>query len=557
MTISSLDPESSAPPPRIEHVVVLCLENRSFDHMLGFLDHPDPAFDGLRGKTITNPGWDGDPDVAATPTAKAVMPVDPDHSHDAAMEQLGCTGQRPGQWKPINNGFVRSLERKGRGLSQPQFTGLLAPILGRFAGKEPASISGRGNIAMLCHAPEKVPVLSRLALEFAVCTRWFSSVPGETWPNRNYLHAATSDGETNIQIRGYTDRTIFELLEDAGQGWHIYHDDTPQLWAFEKLWEDGRERNWYAHDRFAEHVAADALPAYSFMEPNHRPVVHTLDHAPIVGSPDVSTSQHPGNNLVKNDAYDGFDDDPRADTDFRRAEQLIAWVYETLRAHPAVFEKTLLVITYDENGGLFDHVPPPTGVPAPADPRGWGAKLMAKLYTHKSAAFDFTMLGARVPAVLISPYLKPATVDTTVRDHASVPSTLRALFAPQAEPLTRRDAWSPPFHDTLNRPTPRRGAELPDLSEDAAGHDAVLVKMQDPNGTPAATTPPENLPSYYEDFVKLTRDVSRDLSSHPTPAADVDPAAATQFDSKPIQAATAAVSNAFQDEARRGRHLAG
>jgi phospholipase C len=75
----------------IEHVIVLALENRSFDHMLGFLDHPDPAFGGLdHGGPYANPGWAGGPPVQAGPGAKPVLPAGPDHSHDAVMQQLGA-----------------------------------------------------------------------------------------------------------------------------------------------------------------------------------------------------------------------------------------------------------------------------------------------------------------------------------------------------------------------------------------------------------------------------------------------------------------------------------
>jgi len=178
---------------------------------------------------------------------------------------------------------------------------------------------------------EHVPVLSTLAREFAVCQRWFCSVPGETWPNRNFLHAATSDGETNIDIRFYQDKTIFEQLEDHHQSWHIYHDDTPQVWAFNKLWDTpARHANWYPLARFFEHVADGALPSYAFLEPNHRPPLHTPDHDPrLGGTPDLSNSQHPGNNVVPNEQYDGYNEG--TDTDFQRAEALIAPVYEALR----------------------------------------------------------------------------------------------------------------------------------------------------------------------------------------------------------------------------------
>ena len=103
-----------------------------------------------------------------------------------------------------------------------------------------------------------------------------------------------------------------------------------------------------------------------------------------------------------------------------------------LRSHPAVFEKTLLLITYDEHGGLYDHVPPLTGVPNPGADPTWLRRLFRAIYHRKATAFDFSVLGPRVPAVVVSPYVEAGTVDSEPRDHAGIPSTLRALFAPDA-----------------------------------------------------------------------------------------------------------------------------
>lgn len=481
----------------IDHVIVLVLENRSFDHMLGFLEHPDPDFDGLtRGGPYENPGWDSGPAVAATSQAKRVLPVDPDHSHDAVMEQLAVQGVGQAR-QATNQGFVVGYERAGRGLNPPAFGGLLAPLVQWWTRRRRAkpAIENRGPLAMLCQPPHHVPVLSRLALEFGVCTRWFCSVPGETWPNRNFLHAATSDGEVNIAVRPFIDRTIFELLEDHATTWRIYYDDTPQVWAFPQLWATAeRHANWYRFAEFERHVAAGTLPAYSFIEPNHRPPVHFVDNIPIVGRRDVSNSQHPGNNTVPNDAYDTYDDDH--DSDFARGEALVATIYEALRANPDVFERSLLLITYDEHGGFYDHVPPPIGVPNPGDPPAWFRRLVRLLFHRKAKAFDFTMLGARVPAVVVSPYVPRGTVDKQVRDHASVPATLRALFAPGARPLTARDAWSAPFHTMLTLDRPR--ADLPDLS----GHTTAPSEPAAGVAT-VATTPSQVtavMPSYYRDF---------------------------------------------------------
>jgi phospholipase C len=547
----------------IDHVVVLCLENRSFDHMLGYLDHPDPAFEGLGGGPHENPGWDGGPSVAASPTATRVLPFGPDHSHDAVMEQLAVTGIGPAR-HATNTGFAASYERKARGLAPPTFGGLLGPLLGRIFGGKPGpgtAGSGRGALVMRCQPPERVPVLSRLALEFAVCDHWFCSVPGETWPNRNFLHAATSDGETNIVLRPYDDRTIFELLEDAGREWRIYHDDTPQAWAFPNLWNTpARHARWHPVEHFAAEVAAGELPHYTFIEPNHRPPFHTLDHRPEPGAPpEMGSSQHPENNLVSDAAYDTYDDDT-VDTDFARAERLTAWVYEALRAHPEVFARTLLVITYDEHGGLFDHVPPPTDVPPPGDPQPWWTRVLNALWHRNTAAFDFTMLGPRVPAVLVSPLIPAGTRDGRVHDHASVPATLRRLFAPDADPLTNRDAWSTPFHDVATLAEPR--TDLPDLSAEATpapfapgllprGAAAVGAGGPVRAGAVAVAAPAASglqVPEYYQEFIGQADQMAAELRAVGEPEV-VGLAAST---SGPVRAEQ--LTYAFEDAAHRHRH---
>ena len=498
----------------IDHVIVLVLENRSFDHMLGYLQHPDAAFDGAGKVGWSIPGWDRGQMVAASSEAKAVLPVDPDHSHDAVLEQLGVRRRR-GRSRTTNVGFVKSYERKGRGLSAPSFGGLFGPLVNWWVGRaqrKTSPISGRGPLVMRCQAPERVPVLSTLALGFAVCTRWFCSVPGETWPNRNFLHAATSDGETNIDVRFYTNPTVFELLEDAGRDWRIYHDDTPQVWAFEKLWDSpDRLANWFQYSSFAEHVAAGDLPAYSFLEPNQRPPVHTLDHAPLIGDPDVSNSQHPGNNMVTNRAYDAYDSD--VSTDFSRGEALIADVYEALRANPTAFARSLLLITYDEHGGLADHVPPPDDVPAPDTAPSKTGRIFSWLLHRKATAFDFRMLGPRVPAVVISPHIPAATVHTGVHDHASVPSTLRTLFAPQADPLSERDRWAQPIQALLTLDAPR--TDLPDLSH----HTTAAAQRVVPRGTtpaavqPVGTAAVAEIPDHYRPLVELSEKVGDRLQA--------------------------------------------
>jgi phospholipase C len=434
-------------------------------------------------------------------------------------------------------------------VAPPAFGGLLAVLLRLRPARPPdpaTTATGRGPLAMLCQPPEQVPVLSRLALEFAVFDHWFCSVPGETWPNRNFLHAATSDGETNIELRPYTDRTIFDVLEENGHSWRIYHDDTPQVWAFPALWDTPqRHANWHPTGHFAREAAAGDLPAYTFIEPNHRPPFHTLDHSPLLGGvPDSGSSQHPENNLVSNSAYDDYDS--ADDTDFARSERLVATVYEALRANPDLFARTLLLITYDEHGGFFDHVPPPTGVPSPGDRQSFSARLLHALWHRRATTFDFRMLGPRVPGIAVSPLIVAGTVRHTVHDHASVPATLRALFAPAALPLTARDAWATPFSDVASLTEPR--TDLPDLSAWTLPP-APGVPVPEPAERPAAAPPaaPEHVPEYYWEFVRQADQVRQRLESVGEP--EIAPA----MGSTGVQRGQD-ITDAFTQAAHRHRH---
>jgi phospholipase C len=161
------------------------------------------------------------------------------------------------------------------------------------------------------------------------------------------------------------------------------------------------------------------LPSYSFIEPRFNDWY------------DESTDQ----NFVANDQH--------PDNNVQAGEQLIADVYEAVRASK-YWANSLLVIVYDEHGGLYDHVPPPGGV-ASVDP---------------SADFDFTRLGLRVPAVFISPYIKAGTISHSQFEHSSLAATSSALFAPTLTPITARAAQAKPFHNILNLDKPRDDAPM-------------------------------------------------------------------------------------------------
>lgn len=183
---------------RIQHLLVLMLENRSFDHMLGFLEYPPGIpFEGLSGREaeMGNPLPDGQV-LLPTPDASYAMHPGPGHSHDDVLEQLLESADRSRPYRLANKGFA-------------------ANYAGRYS-------PGHGALAMGCFTPDRLPVLATLARVFAVCDHWFCSVPGATWPNRNFCHAGTSGGQVNIVVQAYRDKTIFEQLSEANRDWSIY-----------------------------------------------------------------------------------------------------------------------------------------------------------------------------------------------------------------------------------------------------------------------------------------------------------------------------------------------
>ena len=503
-----MNSESETSGARIAHVIVLVLENRSFDHLLGHLDHPSPAFDGVgRDSTIGNylrPRDTTSTFYPPTDTAQFTVPVDPDHEHYAVMGQIAAVGTR------TNTGFVASYVHKaldtarGENLRAMLHTwarrvllgALLAvavllvvdwewalafavlavvAVVGLFAtrtrpvtaAQEQKAEAVAGAI-MAGFAPEKLPVLSTLAKEFALCQRWFCSVPGETWPNRDFFHAATSSGSTDIEFGFIPDRTVFETLDRAGSSWNVYYGQLPpQVFFFTYVLQRSIDHSGSLQD-LLDDIDHERLPAYSFVEPHHG----LLGKRP-------SSSQHPGNNIAgKSDG-----------SDFRAGERLIAEIYEHLRARPSLFEKTVFVVTYDEHGGTYDHCPPPATLAPGSGHDTWIRRITRWLSARRyPLGFDFRRLGPRVPCVIVSPWIPAGTLDNVVRDHASIPATLRRLFARDAKPLTRRDRHAPTIEHLLDLTSPRRGDALPDLTDAARSlGNPPLFPDDQPD---AAPTPP-------------------------------------------------------------------
>lgn len=464
---------------KVQHVIVVMLENRSFDNMLGWTFNPAEM----------PPGDEASP----------VLAVDPDHSHVGAMWQLlggpePPTIPPPAPTSPLTmSGFATSYGRQG----------------------------GDGPLVLHGFHREQVPVLSQLASDFAVCTRWFSSLPGQTWPNRNFAHAATSDGEVDIVVRLYSNRTIFQQIEDAGGTWRVYHQGPAQIWCFPALWPRPFKNRFDDHEDLLNDIRNNELPQYAFVEPDHGLIFRD--------ALDSSNSQHPANNT-------------KDDRDFLAGERLVLSIYDALTRNPAVFAKTLLVVTYDENGGFADHVPPPAATP----PDGKG---------HQR--FGFNLFGVRVPTVLVSPWIPVDTIDGTTYDHSSIPRSLRELFAPTARPLTARDASAPSFLGNLSLDAPRvlppPAAPLAPFAPTALPSAALSARVLSHSSELAA--PPRSLDDFQQSLVELSGMVDQGLRAERAAGRAATAGVAT---ARPVAAAAAAAAppvRAFVTEAERQLYL--
>jgi phospholipase C len=382
----------------IRHLVVLMLENRSYDHLLGYLSQQMPGLDGLAlgmGNPM-DPSVPASPVVPFSPAQGDVITPDPDHEFDGVTLQLFGTTQVPTPPAATCNGFVASHTLTANGSAQT------------------------GAEILQCFQPHRIPAIATLAREFAVCDRWFSSVPGPTWPNRFFAHCATSDGWVKNDVfsippklQKYTMPSIFEALEANGQSWNVFCHDIPQALALTNL----RRRPYRGHfawiKRFYEAAANGTLPQYTFIEPSY------FEHGPW-----KANDQHGGHSVSMGDT-------------------LVAHVYEALRANEEAWAHTMLLIVHDEHGGFFDHVPPPyDGMPTAS-----GAAIVSKPSGKPSLTppFDFRRLGVRVPAIVVSPYVPKGWQEHGVFEHASIPATVRHIFGTGA-PLNARDAAARSFH---------------------------------------------------------------------------------------------------------------
>jgi phospholipase C len=278
--------------------------------------------------------------------------------------------------------------------------------------------------------PNKLPVLTTLAREFAVFDRWFASIPGPTLCNRAFAHYGTSFGHVGMELFYVSTKykSIYQRLLDAGHTSKLYYfDQTSSSLEVINLLKD-QPKVFGTYDQFLDDCARGTLPEYSFVEPNYSD--HEGDGGMLIAS-----DQHPDHHV-------------------REGERFIASIYEAIRKNRPLWESTALLITYDEHGGIYDHVPPPA-----CPPDGFVAQPKD---TKTGKPFLFDRLGVRVPAILVSPFVAKGTVvdDGRVFEHASIPATATNWLLPGFDNTQRspREAAASTFLDLLTLPTARTDA---------------------------------------------------------------------------------------------------
>jgi phospholipase C len=381
-----------------DHIVVVMMENHSFDNLLGALPLTHPGvdgltFDGAGAATNSNPGAGGTPaEVAAFALTNTAQAMNVTQSWKATHEQINGGAM---------DGFVRS---------------------------------SNANEPMGYYTPEVLPFAYSLASTFTLANRWFCSVPGPTYPNRRFLMAGTAWGGTVTDLAAVTDPppphgTIFDRLSEHHISWTNYFTDVPMTLTIPSIFLKHLDHH-HLKSRFLHDCAAGTLPAVSFVDPGIgvlSSIAKAIDVLPefvkhmlrAIGP--AQTQEDP------DDMYYGE-----------------VWAHEIVEAvlRSPHWSRTLLIYTYDEHGGYYDHVPPPPAIPPDA--------IAPNLQPGESGGYD--SYGPRVPAVVVSPYSRPGGVSNVICDHTSVLATIESKWNLPA--LSNRDANAATVMDFLDLSTP-------------------------------------------------------------------------------------------------------
>ncbi len=473
---------------KIDHVVVVMMENRGFDTMLGYLysqsdlpnhqipppqpSHHAPPFFGLEfvnTDALVNTGTHN-----GTPISQKPVPIvratnstgwDPGEEYEhvnAQIFDIDPTNDPPAQAEAKMTGFIRDYSLKCTGDSE--------------AVKQ----------IMHMYTPADLPVLSRLAKGYAVSDLWFASVPTQTNANRAFSLCGTSNGLVDngflttdpVSEKLANDRfdipTLWNVLENNGAtDWGIFWEDVyppvigkgkpytenlfPQLGNIPNVQTKFRKM-----DEFYEMAEEGKLPKFSYIEPKWGGY--------IMGISVMGNEFHPPSDVTP-------------------GEHLLARIYNSLRANIETWNKTLFLIMFDEHGGTYDHIPPGSAIPP------WG-DTQPTLPKGKQYNFNFDRFGLRVPAIAISPLIDKKTVFRSMQaqpfDHTSMIATVLEWLLPN---VSRKD-WG-----------------LGERVNNAPTFDQIVTRSQPRNDNALAPSPPtSNTIQYGESFYLQYRDTQNYVS---------------------------------------------
>jgi phospholipase C len=421
---------------KIKHVIVLMMENRSLDNLAGWLYEGDdqparvlpagspPRYNGLDGANFTNPGSlsrTSPPVPVVRGTDAFVVPApDPNELFKHMNLQLF--------WRDAKLDSASWLPTEGTAACMKGFLTDYKTVLG---------VKGPKQI-MQTYTPEQLHVLSSLARNYAISDNYHASCPTQTWPNRGFMHAGTSQGRVNNM--GWTHPnpfydcpTIYNVLQKHGVDWKVYGSSTtfPSLTRIQmsRLWGDEFDDDFAHIDDFKQDCQNGTLPAYSFLEPLF-----------VLEDKADASSEHPPANVCV-------------------GEHFLAEIWNAIAASPA-FEDTLFIINFDEHGGCPDHVPP-----------NWTAIAPDEASRHGEDGFGFNRFGVRVPALFISPWIRQGTVfrattdpwsSTSIPyDHTSILAMLldwKEIARSELPSLRVQAAPNAPFDELLDLDQPRNDA---------------------------------------------------------------------------------------------------
>lgn len=463
---------------QIKHVIYYMLENRSFDNLLGWLyddDEPvqliageklqDQPFYGLKENTYFNCfAGDDTKHYVAKGTATLNTPnPDPFEPYIHMNYQLFGNNDKPVEGQTPNmSGYLSDYARLS-GIKESSFADKVTAKLWSGTNSKEDALQ-----VLHTYTPQQLPIINGLAKHYAVSDHWFASVPSQTNCNRAFSICGTSEGLVNNANGPFKSRNIWDVLCENGYNtpddWMIYYQSKTAQFSW-KFWDDLKycyteetfvvpdQKNHVANiDQFFEQAKQGKLPAFSYLEPDWIGIIDGLEEEASnhIGTKEPTTpnSFHPPSEV-------------------QSGEQFLKKLYEVMNSTPEAREawkSTVLIITFDENGGIFDHVPPPWGATPP-----WGD---SKPDFELEEGFNFDRFGVRIPTILVSPWVDEKTVFRSLTDvpydHTSTIATILNWKGIDKSKwnMGERVANAPTWDNVLNRKTPREEFPSLDLAAD-------------------------------------------------------------------------------------------